>query len=72
MPVTLKNPDDYEKLSQGDILSLSDIYDGMDKGEMILKDNTSGEEIILSCSFTQRQKDILKAGGLLSFVAKES
>ncbi len=72
MPVTLKNPDDYDKLSQGDSLSLSDIYDGMDKGEMTLKDNTTGEEIILSCSFTERQKAILKAGGLLAFVAKES
>ncbi len=72
MPVILKNPDDYDKLSQGDMLSLSDVYQGMDKGEMILKDNTTGEEIILSCSFTERQKAILKAGGLLAFVAKEN
>ena len=72
MPVTLKNPDDYDKLSQGDSLSLNDIYDGMDKGEMTLKDNTTGEEIVLSCSFTERQKAILKAGGLLAFVAKEA
>ena len=72
MPVTLKNPDDYDKLNQGDSLSLNDIYDGMDKGEMTLKDNTTGEEIVLSCSFTERQKAILKAGGLLAFVAKEA
>ncbi|MBE6740073.1 MAG: aconitate hydratase [Ruminococcaceae bacterium] len=72
MPVTLSNPDDYEKLNQGDSLSLSDIFSGMDKGEMTLKNNTTGEEVLLSCSFTERQKAILKAGGLLAFVAKES
>jgi aconitate hydratase len=72
MPVTLSNPEDYEKLNQGDSLSLSDIFSGMDKGEMTLKNNTTGEEVLLSCSFTERQKAILKAGGLLAFVAKES
>ncbi len=72
MPVTLKNPEDYEKLSQGDSLSLSNIFEGMDKGEMTLKNNSTGEEILLSCSFTERQKAILKAGGLLAYVAKES
>ena len=72
MPVTLKNPEDYEKLSQGDSLSLSNIFEGMDKGEMTLKNNSTGEEILLSCSFTERQKAILKAGGLLAYVAQES
>ena len=35
---------------------------------MILQDKTSGEEIPLICSFTDRQKAILKAGGLLKYV----
>ena len=72
MPVTLKNSEDYEKLSQGDSLSLSNIFEGMDKGKMTLKNNSTGEEILLSCSFTERQKAILKAGGLLAYVAQES
>ncbi len=67
MPLTFKNPDDYDKLSQGDNLSLSDVFSGMDSGEIILKDETSGESVSLSCDFTQRQKDILKAGGLLAY-----
>ena len=32
-----------------------------------VKDETTGEEFALVCSFTERQKSILKAGGLLSY-----
>ncbi|MGN1144568.1 MAG: aconitate hydratase, partial [Anaerovoracaceae bacterium] len=68
MPLTFKNPEDYDKLSQGDDLVIGNIYAGMDSGEMILQDKTSGEEFTLVCSFTDRQKAILKAGGLLKYV----
>ena len=68
MPLTFKNPEDYDKLSQGADLVIENIYAGMDSGEMILQDKTSGEEIPLICSFTDRQKAILKAGGLLKYV----
>lgn len=67
MPLTFKNPDDYDKLNQGDKLSLTNVFDGMDKGEIILTDETTGESFALSCSFTERQKAILKAGGLLEY-----
>ena len=68
MPLTFKNPEDYDKLSQGDDLVIENIYAGMDSGEMILQDKTSGEAFTLVCSFTDRQKAILKAGGLLKYV----
>ncbi|MGN0714237.1 MAG: aconitate hydratase, partial [Anaerovoracaceae bacterium] len=68
MPLTFKNPEDYDKLSQGDDLVIENIYAGMDSGEMVLQDKTSGEAFTLVCSFTDRQKAILKAGGLLKYV----
>ena len=67
MPLTFKNPEDYDKINQGDKLTLTDIFSGMDNGEITLKDATTGESFTLSCSFTERQKSILKAGGLLSY-----
>ncbi len=67
MPLTFKNTDDYDKINQGDKLSISNVFSGMDKGVMTLKNETSGEEIELVCDFTERQKKILKAGGLLAF-----
>lgn len=67
MPLTFANADDYEKIAQGDTLSLSGIYAGMDTGNMTLTDETNGAKIPLACAFTERQKAILKAGGLLAY-----
>lgn len=67
MPLTFVNPEDYDKINEGDELCLENIFEGMDEGSLILKDLTNGVKIALSCGFTQRQKDILKAGGLLAF-----
>ncbi len=70
MPLTFKNPEDYDKLSQGDKLTLCNVFEGMDKGEITLKNETTGESFELCVSFTERQKAILKAGGLLSYTKK--
>ncbi len=67
MPLTFKNPDDYNRLNQSDKLTLTDIFSGMDKGEITLSDDTTGESFTLCCAFTERQKAILKAGGLLAY-----
>lgn len=69
MPLTFKNPDDYDRLNQGDVLKLENIYAGMDSGEMLLEDETTGETFTVVCDFTDRQKKILKAGSLLKYVA---
>lgn len=71
MPLTFANADDYEKLTQGDVLSIQDVWQGMDSGKMILKNETTGEELPLVCSFTERQKAILKAGSLLAYTKKQ-
>ena len=68
MPLTFENPDDYDKLEQGAMLTMENIYEGMESGRLILKDEKSGSEVVLNCSFTDRQKAILKAGGLLKYV----
>ncbi len=67
MPLTFKNPDDYDKLNQGDELGLNNVYSGMDSGEIILTNKTTGEDFVLVCNFTDRQKAILKAGSLLQY-----
>ena len=72
MPLTFKNPDDYDKLNQGDNLELNNVYNGMDSGEIILTNKTTGEEFTLCCNFTERQKAILKAGSLLQYTKENS
>ena len=67
MPLTFQNADDYDKLTQGDKLSISGVWEGMESGLMTLTDETTGAKIPVTCSFTERQKEILKAGGLLAY-----
>ena len=69
LPLTFKNPEDYDAVSQGDRLALRDIHAGMDAGTVWLDDLTTGKRLELVCEFTQRQKDMLKAGGLLAYTA---
>ena len=71
MPLTFANPNDYEKLTQGDTLSIKGVWAGMDSGKMTLKNETTGEEIALVCAFTERQKAILKAGSLLAYTKEQ-
>ena len=43
----------------------------MDSGKMTLVNETTGEKIALVCSFTDRQKAILKAGSLLAYTGSQ-
>lgn len=72
MPLTFQNPEDYDKIDQGDQLVLSDVFAGLDSGEIFLKNETKGITIPLVASFTERQKEILKAGDLLQYTKKNS
>ena len=72
MPLTFKNADDYDKISQGDKLTLTGVYAGMDSGEIVLTDETTGEKFTLECNFTDRQKAILKAGSLLAYTKEQN
>ena len=70
MPLTFANPEDYEKINQEDEIRITGVFAGMESGEMTLEDLTNGEKIKLACSFTDRQRAILKNGGLLKYVGK--
>lgn len=70
MPLTFANPEDYEKINQEDEIRITGVFAGMESGEMTLEDLTNGERIKLVCSFTDRQRAILKDGGLLKYVGK--
>ncbi len=72
LPLTFRNPADYDRLNQGDALRLTDVFAGMDRGLVTLTDDTTGESFELACAFTQRQKAILKAGGLLPYTKEEN
>ncbi|MBO5356817.1 MAG: aconitate hydratase [Clostridia bacterium] len=69
LPLTFENPEDYDKFSQDDKLTLENVFEGMKNGKITLK-GTNGEAT-LNCSYTKRQIDILMAGGLLAYTKGE-
>ena len=71
LPLTFKNADDYDKLSQNDTILLTDVYKGLQNGRFSLKTD-KGEEIELVGEFTDRQREILLLGGLLSYTKEKN
>ena len=71
LPLTLAEAGDYDCIEQGDTLKITGIYESLDSGAFRLNDITKGKTFDLKGEFTERQKAILKAGGLLKYVASE-
>ena len=70
LPLTFTNEDDYGRIDMGDELELENIREKIKNGEKItLVNKTKGIKIPLESDFSQRQKDLLLAGGLLNFTA---
>ncbi len=68
MPLTFKNADDYEKISEGDTLRLVGIRDLiLNGGEIVLKNITTGEDIPVNIDLSDRQCHIMAEGGLLNY-----
>lgn len=73
LPLNFANADDYEKISVGDELTLPEIKAELKAGKDItLKNNTKNEEYKLICDVSERQIDILTAGGLLDYTKEEN
>ena len=69
--LSFKNMADYDKIAQGDEIELPDLKKRLQNNEpVILVDKTKNLEIELGYSLSQRQKDILFAGGLLPYTVK--
>ena len=67
LPMTFKNPEDYDRLNQGDTLLLSNLHESLSLGEATLTVKETGVQIKLDCPLTERQRAILLAGGLLDY-----
>ena len=66
LPVTFKDPSDYDKLEQEAVLSVSNIIWGMEEGSLTVKTD-SGFSFEVNCDLTERQRAILLTGGLLNY-----
>ena len=68
LPLNFENEADYDKITQGDELSLPNIKEEIEAGKpVVLKNLTTGESYELKYDLSKRQKDIILAGGLLNY-----
>ena len=68
IPFTFANENDYDKISVNDELCLEGIRESIANGtDVTLKNITTGESYKLDYQLSERQRDILLAGGLLDY-----
>ena len=73
MPFTFADPADYDRIDAGDILALDGIRSKIEEsGQVTLRNITKGEEYALCCDYSERQKNMILAGGLLNYTKKNS
>jgi len=66
LPLTFEDPNDYETVSLGDPIFISDIATGLKAGTLWVRNENTGYEFPCRCTFSERQQRILLAGGLLN------
>ncbi len=72
LPLTFKNPDDYDTIDQMDELVLADVRSLVGLNDIVVKNVTKGTEFTVTCNVSERQRDILLAGGLLDYTRENA
>ncbi|MEK7803725.1 MAG: aconitate hydratase [Deltaproteobacteria bacterium] len=68
LPLTFTNPADYDSIEQGDKLEIADLARQIKTGDSLtIKNATKGKDMTVKHGFSQRQVDIILAGGMLNF-----
>lgn len=68
LPLTFENESDYDCVSQGDKLELSGLRSAVkDENSVVMKNASNGKEIALKIELSEREREIILAGGLLDY-----
>ena len=71
LPLTFADPADYDLVTQGDEVELPDVAARLERGEpLTLVDKTKGATITLQHDLSPRQREIIRAGGLLAYTVR--
>ena len=70
IPLTFKNPADYDAVSQGEKVKISGIKKLIKAGDTEIPVDIGGRRVTALLDVSERQRDILLAGGLLNLARK--
>ena len=68
IPMEFKNEEDYNSISLIDNLEIKHIKEALQSGEVIVSNLTKKEDYIVKIDLTEKEKDVIKAGGRLNYV----
>lgn len=72
LPMVFENEADYDKISLGDDLMIDHAREQVNTGKIILKNKTKNEEYPLLIEVSERQKEMLQAGGLINLMRSKN
>jgi aconitate hydratase len=73
IPLTFKNESDYNTIDQGDNIEIPNIKEIIGSGEkLIVKDLTKNYDFEVDYNLSDRQKEIILAGGTLAYMKNKS
>ncbi len=67
LPCTFENEADYDKIKEGDTLLIKDLIASIKEGKDLALTINNSETINIKCELSERAKEIILAGGLLSY-----
>ena len=67
VPLTFVNEADYDSIDQMDELEIPDVRELIGKDEITVINRTKGTSFKVNCQVSERQRDIILAGGLLDY-----
>jgi len=69
IPLTFKTESDYDEIDSGDEIRIPNIRKVLSKNEpLIVKNLTKGKDFEVNYELSERQRNILLAGGMLSYI----
>jgi aconitate hydratase len=69
LPLTFADPADYDGVQQGNELAIENVHDGLEVGRFTVKDGTAGTTFEVECQLSEKELEVVKAGGRLNMIA---
>ena len=68
IPLIFSDESDYDKVEQDDEIVIENLQGGLKAGKFKLINKTKNFNVILKCDISDREREILRAGGLLNYI----
>ena len=68
LPLVFADAADYDRVAQGDALSIPDVRTALAAGDLTVADETQGFDFAVGAELNEKEREILLAGGRLNLL----